>query len=103
MGQPFMAISAGLLDPFNHAVSFVIECDSQVEIDRLWTKMSEGGQTEQCGWLQDRYGLYWQITPTVLGKMMRDPDRARAKRVTEAMLKMIKLDIAGLEHAYNGG
>jgi len=103
MGQPFMAISAGPLDPFNHAVSFIIECDSQAEIDRLWTKLSEGGRTEQCGWLQDRYGLYWQITPTVLGKMMKDPDRARAKRAAEAMLKMTKLDIAGLERAYNGG
>jgi predicted 3-demethylubiquinone-9 3-methyltransferase (glyoxalase superfamily) len=102
MGAPFMAISAGPLDPFNHAVSFIIECDSQAEIDRLWTKLSEGGRTEQCGWLQDRYGLYWQITPTVLGKMMKDPDRARAKRAAEAMLKMTKLDIAGLERAYNG-
>jgi predicted 3-demethylubiquinone-9 3-methyltransferase (glyoxalase superfamily) len=103
MGTPFMAISAGPLDPFNHAVSFIIECDSQAEIDRLWTKLSEGGRTEECGWLQDRYGLYWQITPSVLGKMMKDPDRARAKRATEAMLKMTKLDIAALERAYNGG
>ena len=101
-GQPFMAISAGPLDPFNHAVSFMILCDDQAEIDRLWTALSEGGKTEQCGWLRDRYGLFWQITPTVLGKMMKDPDRARAKRVTEAMLKMTKLDIAGLERAYGG-
>jgi predicted 3-demethylubiquinone-9 3-methyltransferase (glyoxalase superfamily) len=103
MGQPFMAISAGPLDPFNHAVSFMVQCDSQAEIDRLWTKLSEGGETEQCGWLKDRYGLCWQITPTVLGKMMKDPDRARARRVTEAMLKMVKLDVASLERAYNGG
>jgi predicted 3-demethylubiquinone-9 3-methyltransferase (glyoxalase superfamily) len=101
MGQPFMAISAGPLDPFNHAVSFMVLCDAQAEIDRLWAALSEGGKTEQCGWLRDRYGLFWQITPTVLGKMMKDPDRARAKRVTEAMLKMTKLDIAGLERAYN--
>jgi predicted 3-demethylubiquinone-9 3-methyltransferase (glyoxalase superfamily) len=101
MGQPFMAISAGPLDPFNHAVSFMVLCDSQAEIDRLWAALSEGGKTEQCGWLRDRYGLFWQITPTVLGKMMKDPARARAKRVTEAMLKMTKLDIAGLERAYN--
>src|ERR1700704_6166509 len=100
--QPFMAISAGPLDPFNHAVSFMVLCDDQAEIDRLWAALSEGGKTEQCGWLGDRYGLFWQITPTVLGKMMKDPDRARAKRVTEAMLKMTKLDIAGLERAYNG-
>jgi predicted 3-demethylubiquinone-9 3-methyltransferase (glyoxalase superfamily) len=102
MGQPFMAISAGPLDPFNHAVSFMILCDDQAEIDRLWTALSEGGKTEQCGWLRDRYGLFWQITPTVLGKMMKDPDRARARRVTEAMLKMTRLDIAGLERAYHG-
>ena len=101
MGQPFMAISAGPLDPFNHAVSFMVLCDDQAEIDRLWAALSEGGKTEQCGWLKDRYGLFWQITPTVLGKMMKDPDRTRAKRVTEAMLKMTKLDIAGLERAYN--
>src|SRR3977135_1423332 len=100
-GQPFMAISAGPLDPFNHAISFMVQCDSQAEIDRLWAALSEGGKTEQCGWLKDRYGLFWQIAPTVLGKMMKDPDRARAKRVTEAMLKMTKLDIAGLERAYN--
>jgi predicted 3-demethylubiquinone-9 3-methyltransferase (glyoxalase superfamily) len=102
MGQPFMAISAGPFDPFNHAISFMVLCDDQAEIDRLWTALSEGGKTEQCGWLRDRYGLFWQITPTVLGKMMKDPDRARAKRVTEAMLKMTKLDIAGLERAYHG-
>ena len=103
MGQPFMAISAGPLDPFNHAVSFMVQCDDQAEIDRLWAALSQGGKTEQCGWLKDRYGLFWQIAPTVLGKMMKDPDRARAKRVTEAMLKMTKLDIAGLERAYGGG
>jgi predicted 3-demethylubiquinone-9 3-methyltransferase (glyoxalase superfamily) len=89
MGQPIMAIGAGPLDPFNHAVSFIVQCDDQAEIDRLWAAMSEGGEIEQCGWLKDRYGLYWQIAPAVLGEMMRDPDRARAKRVTEAMLKMV--------------
>ena len=101
MGQPFMAISAGPFEPFNHAVSFMVQCDDQAEIDRLWDALSQGGKTEQCGWLQDRYGLFWQIAPTVLGKMMKDPDRARAKRAAEAMLKMTKLDIAGLERAYN--
>src|ERR1700676_1357808 len=102
MGQPFMAISAGPLDPFNHAVSFAVLCDDQAEIDRLWSALSQGGKTEQCGWLKDRYGLFWQIAPTVLGEMMKDPDRARAKRVAEAMLKMIKLDIEGLKKAYEG-
>jgi predicted 3-demethylubiquinone-9 3-methyltransferase (glyoxalase superfamily) len=102
MGQPFLAISAGPLDPFNHAVSFTILCDDQAEIDRLWAALSDGGKTEACGWLKDRYGLSWQITPKVLGEMMRDPDRTRAKRVAEAMLKMVKLDIATLERAHEG-
>jgi predicted 3-demethylubiquinone-9 3-methyltransferase (glyoxalase superfamily) len=102
MGQPFMAISAGPLDPFNHSVSFMVECDDQAEIDRLWAALSEGGKTERCGWLKDRYGLFWQIVPTVLGEMMKDQDRARAKRVADAMLKMVKLDIEGLKTAYEG-
>jgi len=102
MGQPFMAISAGPLDPFNHSVSFMVECDDQAEIDRLWAALSEGGKTERCGWLKDRYGLFWQIVPTVLGEMMKDQDRARAKRVADAMLKMVKLDIEGLKRAYEG-
>jgi predicted 3-demethylubiquinone-9 3-methyltransferase (glyoxalase superfamily) len=101
MGQPFMAISAGPLDPFNHAISLMVQCDDQAEIDRLWAALSEGGKTEQCGWLKDRYGVFWQIAPTVLGEMMKDPDRVRAKRVAEAMLKMTKLDIGILESAYN--
>ena len=103
MGQPFMAISAGPLDAFNHSISFLIQCDDQAEIDRLWAALSDGGKVEQCGWLKDRYGLSWQIAPAVLGKMMKDADRARVKRVTEAMLKMVKLDIAGLQRAYSGG
>jgi predicted 3-demethylubiquinone-9 3-methyltransferase (glyoxalase superfamily) len=100
MGQPFMAISAGPLDPFNHAVSFVVLCDDQAEIDRLWAALGEGGTPERCGWLRDRYGLAWQIVPRVLGDMMKDKDRARAKRVMEAVLTMVKLDIAGLKKAY---
>lgn len=101
MGQPFMAISAGPLDAFNHSISFMVQCDDQAEVDRLWAALSEGGKVERCGWLRDRYGLCWQITPTALGKMMKDPDRARAKRVAEAMLKMIKLDIEALQKAYH--
>jgi predicted 3-demethylubiquinone-9 3-methyltransferase (glyoxalase superfamily) len=100
VGQPFMAISAGPLDTFNHSISFVVECDDQAEIDRLWAALSDGGKVEQCGWLKDRYGLSWQIVPASLGPMMKDPDRSRAKRVAEAMLKMIKLDIEGLQKAY---
>ena len=83
-GQPFMAISAGPLDPFNHAISFMVNCADQAEIDRYWDALSAGGTIEQCGWLRDRYGVSWQIVPTVLGEMMTDPDRARARRVTEA-------------------
>ena len=101
-GQPFMAISAGPLDPFNHAVSFIVNCESQEEIDRYWNALLEGGTAEQCGWLRDRYGLCWQIVPTRFFEMMNDPDRARAKRVTEAMLKMVKFDIAELERVYAG-
>ena len=103
MGEPFMAIAAGPLDPFNHAVSFVAPCDTQEEIDRLWEALSEGCSIEQCGWLKDRYGVSWQIVPAKLGEMMRDRDRGRAKRVAGAMLKMVKLDIAGLQKAYDGG
>jgi predicted 3-demethylubiquinone-9 3-methyltransferase (glyoxalase superfamily) len=99
-GQPFMAISAGPLDPFNHAISFVVSCEDQAEVDRLWDALSAGGTIEQCGWLKDRYGVSWQIVPTVLGEMMKDPDRGRAGRAMEAMLQMKKLDIARLEEAY---
>jgi predicted 3-demethylubiquinone-9 3-methyltransferase (glyoxalase superfamily) len=99
-GQPFMAMTAGPLDDFNHAISLMIECDTQAEIDRLWDALGQGGKIEQCGWLRDRYGLYWQITPKVLNEMMRDKDKARAKRVAEAMMKMVKLDIAELQKAY---
>ena len=86
-GQEFMAITAGPLDPFNHAVSFVVNCDDQAEVDRYWNALLDGGSAEQCGWLKDRYGLSWQIVPTVLGELMTGGDPARAKRVTEAMLK----------------
>jgi len=101
-GQPFMAIEAGPLDPFNHAISFLVNCDDQAEVDRLWAALSEGGTLEQCGWLKDRYGVSWQISPTGLGEMMKDPDRGRARRVMEAMLRMKKLDIAALKRAYGG-
>jgi predicted 3-demethylubiquinone-9 3-methyltransferase (glyoxalase superfamily) len=101
-GQPFMAISAGPFDPFNHAISFLVNCSDQAEVDRLWETLSAGGTIEQCGWLRDRYGVSWQIVPTVLGEMMKDTDPRRSRRVMEAMLQMKKLDIAGLERAYAG-
>ena len=100
--QRYMAIEAGPLDPFNHSFSIIVECETQAEIDRLWDALKENGSTEKCGWLKDRWGLSWQITPKRLGELMSDPDRAKAKRVTDAMLKMVKFDIAGLEAAANG-
>ncbi|HET6436817.1 MAG TPA: VOC family protein [Anaeromyxobacter sp.] len=101
-GQRFMAIEAGPLDPFNHAVSFLVNCDDQAEVDRFFEALSAGGTVEQCGWLRDRYGLCWQIVPTALGEMMRGSDGAGAGRVMEAMLRMKKLDVAALERAYRG-
>jgi len=101
-GQAFVAMSAGPLDPFNHAVSFVVNCEDQAEIDRYWNALLEGGSAEQCGWLKDRFGLSWQIVPTVLTEMMANPDRTKAKRAADAMMKMVKLDIAALQAAYAG-
>jgi predicted 3-demethylubiquinone-9 3-methyltransferase (glyoxalase superfamily) len=97
--QSYMAIEAGPLDPFNHSFSIIVECENQDEIDRFWDALKEGGSVEQCGWLRDRWGLCWQITPKRLGELMRDPDPAKARRVAEAMLKMVKFDIAGLDAA----
>jgi predicted 3-demethylubiquinone-9 3-methyltransferase (glyoxalase superfamily) len=100
--QRYMAIEAGPLDAFNHSFSIMIECETQADIDRLWSALKEGGATERCGWLKDRWGLSWQIVPRRLGELMSDPDRAKARRVAEAMLKMVKFDIAGLEAAATG-
>jgi predicted 3-demethylubiquinone-9 3-methyltransferase (glyoxalase superfamily) len=97
--QRYQAIEAGPLDPFNRSFSIVVECDDQAEIDRLWTALAEGGAVSQCGWLTDRWGLTWQIVPARLGELMNHPDRAKARRVAEAMLKMSKFDIAALEAA----
>jgi predicted 3-demethylubiquinone-9 3-methyltransferase (glyoxalase superfamily) len=101
-GQKFMAINAGPLDPFNHSISFMVNCADQAEVDLLWDALSDGGTVEQCGWLRDRYGLSWQIVPTALGELMRSGDRARAGRVMQAMLGMKKIDVAGLRRAYEG-
>lgn len=97
--QNYQAIEAGPLDPFNHSFSIMVECDEQSEIDYLWEQLGKGGSYEQCGWLRDRWGVCWQITPKRLGELMMDPDPAKVKRVADAMLKMVKLDIAGLEAA----
>lgn len=102
LGLEFMAISAGPLFKFNESVSFVVHCETQEEIDYYWSKLSADPNSEQCGWLKDKFGLSWQITPTVLGKMLEDKDKAKVKRVTEAFLKMKKFDIAALQRAYDG-
>ena len=103
LGQLFQAISAGPHHEFNDAISIVVLCDDQAELDRYWDALlADGGQAQACGWLTDRFGLRWQIVPAAMEQMMGDKDAARAKRVTDAMLKMIKLDIATLEKAYKG-
>ena len=102
-GREFTAMTAGPLDPFNHSVSFVINCETQAEIDTYWDGLLAGGGTpEQCGWLRDRYGLCWQIVPTVMAEMMASPDRAASRRAADAMMKMVKFDIAQLEAAFRG-
>lgn len=100
-GQPFRAMSAGPHHDFNDAVSMVVLCDHQAELDRYWNALLEGGGKPQaCGWLMDRFGLRWQIIPAAFEEMMRDKDPVRSKRVTDAMMKMVKFDIAALEKAY---
>ncbi|HSC24199.1 MAG TPA: VOC family protein [Casimicrobiaceae bacterium] len=101
-GQSFVAMSAGRQDAFNHAVSFVVDCDGQAEVDRYWNALLQGGQAEACGWLKDRYGVSWQIVPRALLTMMADPDRAKAKRASDAMLGMVKLDLPTLRAAFDG-
>jgi predicted 3-demethylubiquinone-9 3-methyltransferase (glyoxalase superfamily) len=100
-GQRFQAISAGPHHEFNDAISMVVLCDDQAELDRYWSALLEGGgKAPACGWIIDRFGLRWQLVPAMFEEMMRDKDAARSKRVTDAMLKMVKLDIAALEKAY---
>ena len=101
-GQPFIAMSAGPLDPFNHAVSFVVNCADQAELDRYWSALLAGGSAEQCGWLKDRYGLSWQVVPRQLGEMLGSPDRDASRRAMQAMLEMHKIDIAELQRAFEG-
>jgi predicted 3-demethylubiquinone-9 3-methyltransferase (glyoxalase superfamily) len=102
LGQSFMAISAGPLFKFNESISFMVNCDTQEEIDRYWVKLSAVPQAEQCGWLKDKYGMSWQIVPTVLGEMMQDKDPKKVARVVQAFLPMKKFDIAALKRAYEG-
>jgi len=99
-GQEFIALNGGPHFKFTEAISFVVNCETQDEVDAFWEKLSEGGEKGQCGWLKDKYGLSWQIVPTVLGELMSDPDPEKSKRVMQAMLQMTKIDIKGLKQAY---
>ena len=101
-GKEFIALNGGPQFKFNEAISLSVECKSQEEVDRYWNRLSAGGEEGPCGWLKDRYGLSWQVNPTVLGQMLGDPDPARSKRVMEAMLRMKKIDIEVLKKAYQG-
>ena len=101
-GQEFVALNGGPVFKFTEAISLVVNCETQEEVDSFWTKLSAGGQEVQCGWLKDRFGVSWQIVPTVLPEMLRDKDPQKARRVMAAMLKMKKIDIAVLKKAYEG-
>jgi predicted 3-demethylubiquinone-9 3-methyltransferase (glyoxalase superfamily) len=100
-GQEFVALNGGPQFTFSPAISFVVNCTTQAEVDELWEKLSAGGKEIQCGWLEDRYGLSWQIVPTALVEMLNDPDPVKANRVMQAMLQMVKIDIAALRRAYD--
>lgn len=101
-GQEFVALNGGPIFTFTPAISFVVNCRTQAEVDRFWEKLSEGGEKGQCGWLKDKYGVSWQIVPTILEKMVADRDRVKSNRVMLAMLRMTKIDIAALKEAYAG-
>jgi len=100
-GQRFLALNGGTRFEYTHAISFQVDCADQAEVDRLWDGLSDGGAVERCGWLKDRYGVSWQIVPNVLPQLLGDPDPAKAQRVMQAMLQMVKLDIAGLQAAHS--
>jgi len=99
-GQEFIALNGGPLFKFTEAISFVVNCETQEEVDHFWKRLTAGGQEVQCGWLKDRFGVSWQIVPTVLGEMLQDKDPEKSRRVMAAMLKMKKIDIAELRRAY---
>lgn len=101
-GQEFFALNGGPQFTFTPAISFFVNCETQEEVDDFWEKLSEGGRKDRCGWLQDKYGLSWQIVPSVLGKLLHSEDAAKAKRVMQAMLQMDKLDIKRLQQAHDG-
>jgi predicted 3-demethylubiquinone-9 3-methyltransferase (glyoxalase superfamily) len=101
-GQTFHALNGGPRFKFSEAISFYVNCETQQEIDELWEKLSAGGETQSCGWLKDKYGLSWQIIPSVLGEMMGEKDGEKSGRVMAAMFQMVKMDIEGLKRAYEG-
>ena len=100
-GQEIVALNGGPLFKFTEAISFVVNCETQAEIDEFWEKLSAGGKTVQCGWLKDKYGLSWQIVPTALPRMLQDKDPEKRQRVFAAMMQMVKIDIAALQRAYD--
>ena len=101
-GQEFVALNGGPVFTFSPAISFVVNCQTQEELDDLWEKLSERGEIEQCGWLKDKYGVSWQIVPRLLGEMLQDKDPKKSERAMTAMLQMKKIDIDALKHAYEG-
>jgi predicted 3-demethylubiquinone-9 3-methyltransferase (glyoxalase superfamily) len=101
-GQRFLALNGGPRFKFTEAISLVIDCETQEEIDYFWARLGAGGQTQACGWLKDKFGLSWQVVPSVLGELMQDKDPQKSKRVMEAMLQMVKFDIARLKAAHAG-
>ena len=101
-GQQFIALNGGPLYTFSPALSFFVNCETQAEVDELWNKLSAGGKEVQCGWLQDKFGLSWQVIPKQLMELMSDKDQAKSQRVFKAMLQMKKIDIEGLQRAYRG-
>ncbi len=101
-GQEFTALNGGPQFKFTEAISFLVNCENQEEVDHFWNKLTAGGKESQCGWLKDKFGLSWQIVPSALGKLMGDPDPVKSQKVMQAMLKMKKIDIAELKRAYDG-
>lgn len=101
-GQAFTALNGGPVFKFNEAISFVVNCETQAEVDELWRKLTAGGEEVQCGWLKDKFGVSWQVVPAILDSLLRDPDPVKAGRAWQAMLAMKKIDIAALQRAYEG-
>ena len=101
-GQEFVALNGGPAFKFNESVSFIVNCDTQEEVDYFWEKLSAGGEESRCGWLKDKFGLWWQVVPTILNEMVNDKDRQKSQRVVHAMLQMDKIDIPTLKRAFDG-